>query len=306
MSSFKIRGLCAATHTPFTAEGDLHLAVVEKQAAHLAARGVKSVFIGGTTGESHSTSTAERKALAERWVEVTKVNKFDLPVIVHVGSNCLTDAAELAAHAQKIGAASTSMLAPSYFKPTNVDTLVECCAKVAKAAPDLPFYFYDIPVLTGVNLNAEEFLSKAPAKIPNFAGIKFTNPDFLQFQLCHRFEDGRFDIPYGNDEYFLGAHAMGARGAVGSTFNFAPGVYQRMMKAAESGDMKTAADEQFRSVQLVKVVAKHGYMGCAKALMGHLGVPVGPARLPMGNPSPEAVKAMLGELEAIGFFEWKD
>lgn len=306
MSSFKIRGLCAATHTPFNADGELNLAVVEKQAAHLAQRGITSVFIGGTTGESHSTSTAERKALAERWVEVTKANKFDLPVIVHVGSNCLTDAAELAAHAQKIGAASTSMLAPSYFKPANVDMLVECCAKVAKAAPNLPFYFYDIPVLTGVNLNAEEFLSKAPAKIPNLAGIKFTNPDFLQFQLCHRFQGGKFDIPYGNDEYFLGAHAMGARGAVGSTFNFAPGVYQRMMKAAEAGDMKTAADEQFRSVQLVKVVAKRGYMGCAKALMGHLGVPVGPARLPMGNPSPEAVKEMLGELEAIGYFQWKD
>lgn len=306
MNTFKIRGLCAATHTPFTDAGELNLAVVEKQAAHLVARGVKSVFIGGTTGESHSTTTAERKALAARWVEVTKANNFDLPVIVHVGSNCLTDAVELAAHAEKIGAASTSMLAPSYFKPANVDMLVSCCAMVAKAAPGLPFYWYDIPVLTGVNLDAGEFLLKAGEKIPNLAGIKFTNPDFLQFQVCHRFEGGRFDIPYGNDEYFLGAYAMGARGAVGSTFNFAPGVYHRMMKAAAAGDPATAADEQFRSVRLVQVVAKRGYMGCAKALMGHLGVPVGPARLPMGNPSPDTVKAMLGELEAIGFFEWKD
>lgn len=306
MSSFKIHGLCAATHTPFNAEGELNLAVVEKQALHLAKHGIKSVFIGGTTGESHSTSLAERKALTERWVQVTKANNLDLPVIVHVGSNCLTDAAELAAHAQKVGAASTSMLSPSYFKPANVDMLIECCAKVAKAAPELPFYYYDIPVLTGVNMNMEEFLTKAPAKIPNLRGIKFTNPDYLQFQLCHRFEGGKFDIPYGNDEYFLGAYAMGARGAVGSTFNFAPGVYTRLMAAAAKGDNQTAADELYRSCQVVKIVAKRGYMGCAKALMGHLGVPVGPARLPQSNPTPEGFKEMLGELEAIGFFQWKD
>lgn len=306
MSPFKILGLCAATHTPFDAEGELNLAAVEKQAAHLAGSGVKSVFIGGTTGESHSTTLAERKALAERWTRVVASGGFDLPVIVHVGSNCLHDAAELAAHAQKIGAAAVSMLSPSYFRPANVDTLIECCAKVAKAAPALPFYYYDIPVLTGVNLNMEEFLAKAPSGIPNLRGIKFTNPDYLQFQLCHRFEGGRFDIPYGNDEYMLGAVAMGAKGAVGSTFNFCPGVYRRLIEAAGRGDNATAADELYRSVQVVKIVARRGYMGCAKGLMGHLGVPVGPARLPQRNPSSGEVKEMLGELEAIGFFEWKD
>ncbi len=306
MTQFRVRGLCAATHTPFDASGELNLRAVELQAEYLAARGVKSVFIGGTTGESHSTTLLERKALAERWVEVVKAHRLDLPVIVHVGSNCLNDAADLAAHAQRIGAAATSMLSPSYFKPASLDLLVECCAKVAKGAPALPFYLYDIPVLTGVTINAEEFLAKAESLIPNLNGIKFTNPDYLQFQLCHRFKDGKFDIPYGNDEYMLGAVAMGAKGAVGSTFNFCPGVYQRLMAAAAEGDNETAADELFRAVQVVKIVAKRGYMGCAKALMGHLGVPVGPARLPVGNPSPEGVEAMIGELEAIGFFAWKD
>ncbi len=304
MANHKILGLCVATHTPFSANGDLNLSAVEKQFSHLAARGIKSVFIGGSTGESHSTNVEERRQLAERWMDVTKGS--DMEVIVHVGSNCLTDGRYLAAHAQKIGASAVSMLTPSYFKPANLGKLIECCAMVANAAPALPFYYYDIPVLTGVNMNMEDFLAQAPEKIPNLAGIKFTNPDFFQFQLCHRFADGKFDIPYGNDEYFLGAYAMGARGAVGSTFNFAPGVYTRLMAAAAKGDLKTAADEQFRSVQLVKVVAKRGYMGCAKALMGHLGVPVGPARLPQSNPTPEGFKEMLGELEAIGFFQWKD
>jgi len=304
MTDFKIRGLCAAAHTPFDASGALNLAAVEAQVRRYRETGIRLAFIGGSTGESHSLGFAERRTLAERWLDVAKGT--GLSVIVHVGSNCLADARELAAHAARSGAAAVSMLTPSYFKPSGVDTLIRCCAPVAAAAPELPFYYYDIPALTGVLTNMEEFLERAPAAIPNLAGIKFTNADFLQFQLCHRFAGGRFDIPYGNDEYFLGAYAMGARGAVGSTFNFAPGIYRRMIAAAERGDYATAADEQFRSVLLVKTLAKRGYLGAAKALMDRLGVPVGPARLPQGNPDADALKALFAELEAIGFFDWND
>ena len=304
MASHVIHGICAATHTPFAADGSLDLSAVEKQRDHLLARGVTQVFIGGSTGESHSVSLTERRALAERWAQVAKGTPMQ--VIVHVGSNNLRDAAELAAHAQQQGAAAVSMLAPSYFKPRSLGDLVACCAQVASAAPALPFYYYDIPVLTGVNFSMEEFLNTAPAAIPNLVGIKFTNPDLMAYQLALRAGGGKYDLPWGCDEFYLAALAMGAKGAVGSTFNFAPGIYQRMAKAFAAGDIATARAEQFRSVQLVQVVARRGYMGCAKALMGHLGVPVGPARLPNANPDAAGVKAMLGELEAIGFFGWKD
>lgn len=304
MSSHTIHGICAATHTPFAADGSLNLAAVEKQRDHLLARGINQVFIGGSTGESHSVSLTERRALAERWVQAAKGTP--MKVIVHVGSNNLRDAAELAAHAQQQGAAAFSMLAPSYFKPRSLADLIACCSQVASAAPSLPFYYYDIPVLTGVNFSMEEFLNAAPASIPNLVGIKFTNPDLMAYQLALRAGGGKHDLPWGCDEFYLAALAMGAKGAVGSTFNFAPGVYQRMTKAFAAGDIATARAEQFRSVQLVQVVARRGYMGCAKALMAHLGVPVGPARLPNANPDAAGVKAMLGELEAIGFFGWKD
>ncbi len=304
MSHFNIHGICAATHTPFAADGSLNLAAVEKQRDHLLSRKVTQVFIGGSTGESHSVSTSERLALADRWMAAAKGT--EMRVIVHVGSNNLRDAAELAAHAQKVGAAAVSMLSPSYFKPRTLADLIACCEIVAKAAPALPFYYYDIPVLTGVNFSMEEFLNTAPARIPNLAGIKYTNPDLMAYQLARRGGGGKFDLPWGCDEFFLAALALGAQGAVGSTFNFAPGIYQRLQKAYQAGDMATAQVEQFRSVQLVQTVAKRGYMGSAKALMNHLGVPVGPARLPNSNPDADGVAAMIKELEAIGFFGWKD
>jgi len=300
----KLHELVAATHSPFRADGSVAPEVVPIQAEFLAANGIKTIFMTGSTGESHSVSCAEKLALYDAWAVAGKAS--GLSVIAHVGSNCIEDSKILARRAGELGFMAISALSPSYYKPSDLSALIDCCAVIAAEAPETPFYYYDIPALTGLTLPMEKFLVEAPARIPTLAGIKFTNPDFLQFQLCHRFAGGKFDIPYGNDEYFLGAYAMGARGGVGSTFNFAPGIYQRMIKAAAAGDLQAAADEQYRSVQLVKIVAKRGYMGCAKALMCHLGVPVGPARLPLGNPSPEAVREMLTELEAIGFFEWKD
>jgi N-acetylneuraminate lyase len=301
-ASQRLHGLVAATHTPFHADGSLHLAVVEKQAAHLIANRVAAAFIGGTTGESHSLSLDERRALAQRWVEVTRGTS--LKIVVHVGSNCLGDAAALARQAQELGASAISALAPSYFKPSSVDLLVDCCVPIAAAAPRLPFYFYDIPSLTGVSLAMPEFLEKATTRIPNLAGLKFTNPDLMSYQLCLRAGDGTLDVPWGTDEALLGALAVGAQGGVGSSYNFAAPIYHRLMASFTKGDLSAAHEEQFRSVRLIHTLARYGYMGAAKEVMKMLGVDVGPARLPNGNPSAAQTITLRGELERLGFFDW--
>ena len=300
--SFQLHGLVAATHTPFDAAGELRLAGVEKQAEHMHLQGVRTVFIGGSTGESHSLSVQERLSLAQRWAEV--VRGSELKLVVHVGSNCLTDARSLAAQAQQIRADAIAALSPSYFKPRSLPTLVDCCAHIAQAAPATPFYFYDIPVLTGVQFSMPDFLDLARNHIPNLAGIKFTNPDLMAYQQCLQFRSGQFDIPWGVDEYLLAALALGASGAVGSSYNFAAPIYQRIISAFERGDLAAARVEQLRSVQLIELLAGYGYMGAAKAVMGFLDVPVGPARLPNANPTPEKVQQLRAALEQIGFFEW--
>jgi N-acetylneuraminate lyase len=302
MKSFpKLTGLVAAAHTPFNQDSSLNLAAVETQAAHFLKNKVNVAFICGSTGESHSLTTEERRRLAQRWLEVVRGTK--LSVIVHVGSNCLTDAAALAAHAQKQGAVAISALAPSYFKPRTVAGLIDCCALVATAAPKTPFYFYDIPVLTGVSLSMPEFLAQGREKIPNLSGIKWTNADLYSYQLCQRVP-GDFDLPWGNDEYLLAALALGAVGAVGSTYCFAAPVYHRLLKAFAAGDLATARKEQFRSCQIVQLLASYGFMGAAKATLKMLGVDVGPARLPNTNLTAQQVKELRAKLEALGFFDW--
>lgn len=290
-----LNGLVAATHTPFKKDGSLNLDGIEKIAAHLSSNKVDIAFIGGSTGESHSLNVEERMSLAKRWFEVVKGTKLN--VVVHVGSNCLEDARTLAKQAQELKALAISALTPSYFKPKNVDALVECCSFIASAAPSLPFYYYDIPTMTGVNLFMPEFLERAGKSIPNLKGLKFTNVDFMSFQLCSQMEGGRFEILWGVDEMLLPALSVGAHGAVGSTYNFAAPLYHRIIEAFKKFDFETARKEQLRSIKLVNILVKRGYMASAKAMMGMLGVDVGSPRLPNVALKQDELASLRSDLE---------
>jgi N-acetylneuraminate lyase len=293
--------LVTATHSPFHDDGSLAPEVVPIQAAFLAANGIRTVFVTGSTGESHSLTCAERLALYDAWAAAAPGH--GLRVIAHVGSNCLEDAKTLARRAEKLGFAAISALAPSYYKPGSLTALIDCCAAIALAAPTTPFYYYDIPALTGVTFPMERFLVEAPARIPSLAGIKFTNPDLVSYRRSLEVA-GRFDLPWGVDEMLLSALTAGARGGVGSTYNWAPELYRDLIAAHARGDLEEARCLQTISIAMVDAIAATGFLGTAKALMGRLGVPVGPARLPLGNPTAGQVDALVEKLDDLGFAMW--
>jgi N-acetylneuraminate lyase len=302
MSAAFMTGLIAATHTPFHADGSLNVEAIGRQAEFMLAQQVTTVFIGGSTGECHSLSVVERQALAERWFQVVKGS--ELRVIVHVGSNCLADAKLLAGQAQELGAAAVAAFAPSYFKPDSLDCLIACAAEIAAAAPKTPFYFYDIPSMTQVHFSMPDFLQQAPERIPNLVGLKFTNIDLMAYQQCVQADGGRWNVLFGCDELLLAALSLGAVGAVGSSYNFAAPIYHRVMAAFERGDMTAAREEQFKSVQLIQLLSRFGYMGAAKGLMEMLGVPVGPPRLPNRAITPAQLGQLRQQLETLDFFNW--
>ena len=300
--SARLNELVAAAHTPFHADGSLACEVIEMQAEFLYRQGIRTVFITGSTGESHSLSQREKHEVHDAWSDAAK--RVGLRVIAHVGSNCLNDARELAAEAPGRGFHAVSALAPSYFKPGHLGSLIDCCAGIAAAAPDLPFYYYDIPVLTGVEFPMVEFLRLAPRRIPNLAGIKYTNPDLVGYRRAVDEADGHFDLPWGVDESLLAALVNGARGAVGSTYNWAPALYRKIIMDFASGRLDEAAELQSTAIAMIDAIATSGFLGTAKALMGRLGVPVGPARLPLGNPQVAEVDALMDRLAELGFDEW--
>src|SRR5262249_26497889 len=151
-----------------------------------------------------------------------------LRVIVHVGHQSLNDSRQLAVHAERIGAFAFATIAPTFFRTTNLEQLVDYCPQIAGAAPTLPFYYYHLPAMTRADLPMHDFIELARRRIPNLAGIKFTHENLMDFARCLNFEEGRFNILFGRDEILLTALAMGAPGAVGSTYNYMPVIYNRM------------------------------------------------------------------------------
>lgn len=294
---FAIRGLVAATHTPFTASGELNLAVIEKQAAGLVNDGAFGAFVCGTTGECSSLTLAERMSVSERWLAVAKGSP--LHVIVHVGSNCLEDAKALAAHAEAHGAAAVAALSPCYFKPKDVITLAESLAVIAKGCPRTPFYFYDIPSLTNVTLPAASVLTELAKRIGNLNGAKFTNADLFSYQQCLHLDGGKYDLPYGIDEAMLAALALGAKGAVGSGYNFTSPLFNKVIAAVRHGDLETARTLQLRGTRLIEMLIGYSYLPASKVVMQALGVDVGPCRLPLPQLSEREVNEVRSRWEAM-------
>ena len=293
-----LSGLVAAPHTPLRPDGSLNLPMVAAQARLLGCNHISGAFICGSTGESHSLTTAERMEIAEAWRKALANSPVKL--IVHAGHNCLEDARSLAAHAQRIGADALAIMAPCYYKPASVEDLVDFCAPVAAAAPSLPFYFYDIPALTGVNLSMPEFLRKAAARIPNLAGLKFTTTNLMALQQCLELEDGRFNILFGVDEMLLAALALGCPGAVGSTYNYAAPLYHKMIAAFQAGDLVTAQRLQLQSVKLVEVLCQYGVLAAGKALMAMVGVDCGPVRPPVRRLTDSQITSLREQIASLG------
>ncbi len=294
-----MRGLMPAPFTPMTADGALNLRAVERQAEHFIDNRLRGVFVGGSSGEGVSLSVGERQELAQRWVEVARGTS--LCVVVHVGHLALPDAKALARHAGTIGADAIASIAPFYFRPETVEDLLAYLREVAAEAPGAPFYYYDLPAFSRVTLSTVEVLERGRQFVPSLAGVKYTNPDQVQEQRLIALEDGRFDILHGTDETLLAGWSYGARGAVGSTYNMIPGVYQELIAAFEAGDLEAAARQQRRSVAFIDALVGRSYLAAAKATMTLLGVDVGPPRAPIPPLSGRAVGALRDDLERLGF-----
>jgi N-acetylneuraminate lyase len=299
-----IKGLVAATFAPLSPKGEVQTAVLPRYADHLVRSGVAGVFVNGTTGEGQSLTMAERHRIAEGWRRVIADGNLPLKLIVHVGHLCLKDARELAAQAEGIGADAIAAIAPFFFKPQSVEEAADWCARVASAAPNTPFLYYHIPVLTGVSLPMADFLPVASARIPTFAGLKFTNEDLADFSETLRLSAGKHSIFFGRDEILLSALRLGAASAVGSTYNYAAPLYRRVMAAYAAGDEETAEREQQRSPSFIRVMSKYGMIPAAKATMAFIGVDCGPVLPPLRPLPPSGEKTLRADLTDIGFFDW--
>ena len=311
VAAFRLTGLCAANFQAFDAAGECDHAAVPLHVANLAAQGVGSVFTCGTTGESLKLSVAERKASLEAWVAAAKGSASALVVVAHVGAESLRDAQELAAHAARAGAAAIGIVPPTFFKMGDAESCLKWVEAVASHAPALPAYYYHIPSMTGVAVRCDKMLERAAqlqdseGRLRSFRGIKYSDADLHIYANCVAACGGRFDVLYGKDEQALGALAMGARGFIGSTYNYVGRTANAMIAAFGRADMAAALAEQRRLQRVVNLLydsARFGPAGCnvGKAILELVlgGKGCGAPRLP-GAPDADVAR-LRADLEEIG------
>lgn len=298
-----LEGLIAAPFTPMQQNGSLNVDLVPEYYHFLKNNGVTGAFICGSTGEGVSLTMEEKKMVADAWAQASRGDN-DFKVMLLLGGTCIADCIELAQYAQKIGLYAVSFTAPFYFKPANAQMLAACCKAIADAIPGMPFYYYHIPVLTGVNLAMIDLLKEVKDTIPNFAGIKYTHEDFMDFLSCLHYEGGRYDMLWGRDENMLSALAIGAKGAVGSTFNYAAPLYYSLIEAFVNGDGPAAQKLQQQSIDMIRLLGKYGGIATGKAYMKLVGLDCGQFRLPVANMTAASMQAFEKEVEALGFSKY--
>lgn len=293
----KFEGLVVAPFTPMNPDGELNTGIIGKYHDMLVKNRVAGAFINGSTGEGVSTTMREKLEVTEAWAKHS--SSGSLKVINLLSGTCYKDCIGLARESQKMGIHAVALTSPSYFKPANVKMLAEFFVKVAEAVPEMPVYYYHIPVLTGGFFNMIDFMREVAPRVPNFAGIKYTHEDFMDFLSCLNYEGGKYDMLWGRDENFLSALVLGARGAVGSTFNYAAPLYYQLMMAFDRNDLVTARALQQKSIEMITLLGKYGGIATGKAYMRFIGLECGEFRLPVRNMSKADYEAFVKDVKSL-------
>lgn len=270
----KFKHVTVALNTPFKADGSVDVEAVKNVSRYFRDKGVKQMYVCGSTGEGFLLDTDERKLVAE-----TVVNEVgdDMNIIVHVGCPDTRHACILAEHAEKIGAAATSAVPCVYYRPSE-ESVYRHWTEITKAA-DLPFFIYNIPQLTGFNLSMNLF--NRMLENERVAGVKCSSDpaqDILRFKQAGGKD---FIVFNGPDEQFVAGRILGADAGIGGTYGAMPELYMKMDELIERGEWEKAARIQGIVTPLIYRICSFPSMhGAVKGIITLDGCPMGDPRLP--------------------------
>jgi len=276
--------IAAAMITPFHPDGSLDTDGAQALAVHLVDQGCDGLVLSGTTGESPTTSDAEKDVLLRAVLEAVGDRAR---VTAGVGSNDTRHTVELARSAERAGAHGLLLVTPYYNRPGQ-EGLCRHFTAVADAT-SLPVMLYDVPERTGSRLTEESLLRLA--EHPRLTAVKDATADLAMSARII----ARTDLQYysGTDELNLPLYALGAVGAVSTVANVAPGETRAVLDAHTGGDPLTAVRLNQRLIPLMEaMMTRAPGTVTSKALLRHRGLPAGPVRLPLVDASPELTAAL--------------
>ncbi|WP_055416322.1 4-hydroxy-tetrahydrodipicolinate synthase [Streptomyces pactum] len=285
------RALCAMI-TPFTGTGALDVDGAQRLADRLVSRGCDGLVLSGTTGESPTTTDAEKAALV---TAVREAVGDRVSLVAGVGTADTRHTVELARAAEKAGADGLLVVAPYYSRPPQ-DALEAHFLEVADAC-GLPLALYDIPGRTGTRIEPDTLVRLAGH--PRIAAVKDCSYDLLGTQKVL----SRTDLAYyaGCDEQVLALYSIGAAGYVSTVANVVPDLFRAVLDAFDAGDTGRAALLQRRAIPLVELMMAAGLPGTVttKALLGALDLPAGPVRAPLRPADRETTDRLVATYEEL-------
>ena len=283
----RFKNVTVALNTPFDKNGEIDLSATKKLTRYYINKGIKGLYVCGSTGEGFLLDNEERKRIVEA---VTEEAQNELAVIVHVGCASTKHSAMLAKHAEQAGAAAISAVPCVYYRPSE-ESVYEHWTKITEAA-DLPFFIYSIPQLTGFNLSMNLF--HRMLKNERVAGLKCSSEpchDILRFKQAGG-ED--FIVFNGPDEQFLAGRLMGADAGIGGTYGAMPELYLKLDELIKRGDIENAKKLQVTVTELIYRLCSFSSMyGACKTIIRLDGVDIGDPRLPflpVDEKDPEIIK----------------
>ena len=280
----KFRGIFPAIITPMTPEGKLNEEAYRQVMEFNIQAGVHGFWVAGGTGESILLDDEENRRIAEI---VADQSQGRIANIMHVGAPTTTRSARLAEHAAKVGVEAICCVPPFFYRQ-NDDALVEHYRVIAAAA-DLPFFVYNLPGATGVEITPD-LMAKIQERVPQLTGLKHSAP---YMAYVHNFVEMGLACLIGNSQLMLPALTIGASGCVDGPPNMAPERWVAIWQAYQAGNLAAAQQAQAQALEITRLVIASKFHATLKAVLSQrLGIDCGAPR-PPGETLTSAERAAL-------------
>ena len=276
----KYKGVIPAFYACYDEKGDISPRGVRELTEYFVKKGVKGVYVNGSSGECIYQSVEDRKTVLEN---VMKAAEGRLTVIAHVACNNTRDSMELAEHAESLGADAIAAIPPIYFRLPE-HAIAQYWNSISMAAPNTDFVIYNIPQLAGVALTMGLF--EEMRKNPRVIGVKNSSMPVQDIQMFKQAAGEDYVIFNGPDEQFISGLAIGAQGGIGGTYGAMPELFLKLEAYMKAGELGKARELQYAVNEIIgKLCSAHGNMyGVIKAVLKiNEGLDLGGVREPLPN-----------------------
>lgn len=292
----KYKGVIPAFYACYDEKGEISPAGVQRLAQYFIDKGVKGVYVNGSSCECIYQSVEDKKIVLEN---VMKVAKGKLTVIAHVACNNTKDSMELAAHAESLGVDAIASIPPIYFRLPD-HAIAKYWNDISSAAPNTDFVIYNIPQLAGVALSNSLFAEMR--KNPRVIGVKNSSMPVQDIQMFKADAGDDYIIFNGPDEQFISGRVIGAEAGIGGTYGVMPELFLKMNELVKAGQLEAAMPIQYAANSIIyKMCSAHGNMyAVIKAILKlNEGFDIGSVRAPLAELTTEDMKIVEAAAQMI-------